>query len=387
MGAARRAGMKPMASPARYLSRIRLSHFRNYAMAALDLDARHLVLTGPNGAGKTNLLEAVSLFSPGRGLRRAPFDTLGQIGSGAGWAVAITLETPDGPVDLGTGLQSGDASRRVRLNGADAPNVEALTDYVRLIWLTPSMDGLFTGPAGDRRRFYDRLVMTLIPGHGRTVADYESAMRQRNRLIEDNADPLWIDAIEAEMAERASAIHFARMDCIGHLQRLIDRSLDVAEHFPAAGLSLTPLFEDGHANVASSALEAELIARWRAERPRDRAAGRTLTGPHRTDLEIVYRAKAMPAALASTGEQKALLIGLILAHARLVKSMTGIAPLLLLDEVAAHLDPARRAALFAVLDALETQCVMTGTDALLFEALGARGQFVRVENGALSPTP
>lgn len=367
----------------RYISRLRLSHFRNYQHAALDLDGRHLVLTGPNGAGKTNLLEAISLLSPGRGLRRAAFEEVAAHGSDGQWAVAATVETPDGPADVGTGSAPGESGRKVRINGAPARTIEEMSDYLRLLWLTPAMDGLFTGPASDRRRFLDRLVGTLIPGHSSSVGDYETAMRQRNKLLGDDADPLWITAVEAQMAAHAGAVHFARADSLGHLQKLILDSLG-HEAFPAAHVALTPLFTDGSAEPASStALEAELKSRWHLGRSADRAAGRTLDGPHRVDFEVRYAQKDVPAALGSTGEQKALLIGLILAHARLVKSMTSITPFLLLDEIAAHLDPDRRSALFASLDQLETQCFMSGTDPVLFEALAGSAQRVRVEDGRL----
>jgi DNA replication and repair protein RecF len=369
----------------RYISRLRLSHFRNYQHAALDLDGRHLVLTGPNGAGKTNLLEAISLLSPGRGLRRAAFDEVAAHGSDGLWAVAATIETPDGPADVGTGSGPGETGRKVRINGAPARAVEELSDYLRLLWLTPAMDGLFTGPASDRRRFLDRLVGTLIPGHSSSVSDYETAMRQRNRLLADEADPLWVAALEAQMAAHAGAIHFARADSLGHLQNLILESLG-HEAFPAARVGLTPLFGDGTAEpLSSTALEIELKSRWQSSRAADRSAGRTLHGPHRVDFDVRHAQKDVPAALGSTGEQKALLIGLILAHARLVKSMTGITPFLLLDEIAAHLDPDRRAALFASLDQLETQCFMSGTDPVLFQALAGSAQRVRVEDGRLAP--
>jgi DNA replication and repair protein RecF len=245
------------------------------------------------------------------------------------------------------------------------------------------MDGLFTGPAAERRRFLDRLVTTLIPSHSAAVADYDRATRQRNRLLEENADPLWLNALEAEMAAHAAALHFARADSILHLQAMIAESLEDSA-FPAAQLALTPLFEDRHEPASSPALEAELKSLWAGSRGQDRAAGRTVNGPHRVDLEVLYAQKHMPAALGSTGEQKALLVGLILAHARLVLARTGITPFLLLDEIAAHLDPDRRAALFVALDALETQCLMTGTDPMLFDALGDRAQRVTVRDGRLS---
>lgn len=366
----------------RYISRLRLSTFRNYASAALDLDERHVVLTGANGSGKTNLIEAVSLLSPGRGLRRAPFESLAQQGGEGNWAVAATIETDDGPADLGTGSTSGETSRKVRINGANARAIEDLTDWIRLLWLTPSMDGLFTGPAADRRRFLDRLVMTLIPDHGVTVTHFETAMRQRNKLLEENSEPAWLSAVEAQMAEQASAIYFARLDSLEHLQQLAREGLESA--FPAADLALAPLFAPDESYASSTALEQVLKAHWQESRREDAAVKRTLSGPHRTDLSVTHAQKAMPAHLCSTGEQKALLIGLILAHARLVAQMTGITPILLLDEIAAHLDPDRRLALFSALEALGTQCWMTGTDPMLFEGLGARAQHVTVEAGRLT---
>src|SRR6185437_17117819 len=230
--------------------------------------------------------------------------------------------------------------------------------------------------------FLDRLVTTLIPDHSASVAAYEKTMRQRNRLLAENAEAGWIAAVEQQMAIEAGAVHFSRTDSLAHLQQLIDQSVE-DESFPNARLSLSPLFADGHEPVSASALEAELRARWAADRGIDRAAGRTVFGPHRVDFEVVHAQKRMPAALGSTGEQKALLIGLVLAHARLVARMTGITPFLLLDEIAAHLDPGRRAALFRALDGLGTQCFLTGTDPILFEALGATAQTVSVRDGRL----
>jgi DNA replication and repair protein RecF len=296
--------------------------------------------------------------------------------------VAATVEAPEGPADIGTGLDA-EGTRRVRINGANARAIEDLSAYVRVLWLTPAMDGLFTGPASERRRFLDRLVTTLVPSHSTAVNDYEKAMRQRNRLLEDDADPLWIGAVEAEMAAQAAAVHFARLDTLAQLQRLIAEGVD-DRRFPAARLELTPPAEGMAEPGASAALEAALRRRWAETRALDRTARRTTEGPHRIDLAVFYAQKQMPAALGSTGEQKALLVGLVLAHARLVKRAAGITPFLLLDEIAAHLDPDRRAALFDTIDGLGSQCFMTGTDALLFAALGARAQHVTVRDGRLA---
>ena len=371
--------------PLRSISRLRLSHFRNYLTAALDLDRRHLVLVGPNGAGKTNLLEAISLLSPGRGLRGAPFEDVAALGSDGSWAVAATIETPAGPVDIGTGSGGAEGGRRVRINGANARTIEEMSAYLRVLWLTPAMDGLFTGPAGDRRRFLDRLVTTLIPSHSATVSDYEKAMRQRNRLLDEHADSRWLDALEAQMAALGAAIHFARSDSLADLEALV--AAEPGTDFPTARLGLTPMTGIAIGAGSSADLEQVLRETWGRGRSVDRAAGRTLIGPHRVDLEIVHVQKAMPAALGSTGEQKALLIGLVLAHARLVRRATGIAPFLLLDEIAAHLDPGRRAALFSALDGLGAQCFMTGTDPMLFEALADDAQRVAVKDGHLAADP
>jgi len=371
-----------MTQPQRHISRLRLTSYRNYASAALDLDARHVVLTGENGAGKTNLIEAVSLLSPGRGLRRAPFDTLALAGGNGLWAIAATIETEYGPVDIGTGAAGDAGARRVRINGANARSVEEMSEHLRILWLTPAMDGLYSGPASDRRRFLDRLVTTLVPGHSAAVADYEKAMRQRNRLLEENGDPAWLAAIEAQMAQYASAIHFARTDSLSHLQSLMDASV-ADTGFPPARLELSSMLE-GHEPENASVLETELAHLWRANRALDRAAGRTTLGPHRIDMAVFHAQKAMPAAICSTGEQKALLIGLILIHARLVGQMTGMTPILLLDEIAAHLDPTRRAALFSALDKLGTQCWMTGTDPMLFDGLGSHAQHFSVRAGTIA---
>ena len=365
-----------------HISRLRLTNFRNYASAALDPTDKHVVLTGPNGAGKTNILEAVSLLTPGRGLRRANFEALALHNGGGDWAVAATIETEYGAVDLGTGQDGPDQSgRRVRINGAAAKSVDQLGEYLRILWLTPAQDGLFSGPAADRRRFFDRLVLALIPGHGAEVGAFEKAMRQRNKLLDQNDDPAWLTAIEAQMAAHASAMHFARVDTIAHLNEFLrDGSSDA---FPTAHLTLQSQDELAECQT-STELEQAFLSLWRDRRHLDRAAGRTTVGPHRADIMVTNLDKQVPANICSTGEQKALLVGLIMAHAQLVKQMTKISPLLLLDEIAAHLDVNRRAALFSLLNQLGTQCWMTGTDQMLFEALQGDADFYHVQDALVT---
>lgn len=368
-----------------FLSRLKLSDFRNYAGLSLDLDARHVVLTGENGAGKTNLMEAVSFLSPGRGLRRAAYADVARVGAEAGFSVFAELEGMDGPVEIGTGTAGADEgqARRLRLNGTAAKTVDELLDHVRVLWLTPAMDGLFTGGSGDRRRFLDRLVLSLDPEHGRRASDYERAMRSRNKLLsEGRPDPVWLTGLERQMAELGISMALARQEMLGLLAGLVDRNHEGGV-FPAADLALSG-FLDGEWHRPAFDLEEQYLEMMKNGRYRDAAAGRTLDGPHRSDLLIRHRTKNMEAARCSTGEQKALLVGLILAHARLVGNMTGHAPVLLLDEIAAHLDEGRRAALFDLVDDLGGQAFMTGTDQSMFSALGGRARYLTVANGTVS---
>ncbi len=377
-----------------FVETLKLSHFRNYPSLRLDLDAHHVVLTGENGAGKTNLLEAVSFLSPGRGLRRTPYDRVAQVAGEKDplqgtWAVHAVLEGPAGPVEIGTGLQAGptgvETQRRVHINGAAARGADALLEHSRILWLTPAMDGLFTGAKGDRRRFLDRLVLAIDPTHGRRVNDFERAMRSRNKLLEDHsADASWLDSIEAQMAETAVAIAFARNELIALLRGIIaDGPTGPDAVFPNAEISLEGPLEGLIQEGAAADLEDQYRALLCRNRPRDRAAGRTLEGPHRSNLDICHGPKNMPAALCSTGEQKALLTGIVLAHAKLVADVSGIMPILLLDEIAAHLDEGRRAAMFDLIDTIGCQAWMTGTDAHMFESLGDRAQFFKVASGAV----
>lgn len=367
------------------LTRLKLGDFRNYAGLSLDLDARHVVLTGENGAGKTNLMEAVSFLSPGRGLRRAAYADVARVGAETGFSVFAELEGMDGPVEIGTGTAGAEEgqTRRLRLNGTTAKTVDELLDHLRVLWLTPAMDGLFTGGSGDRRRFLDRLVLSLDPEHGRRATDYERAMRSRNKLLsEGRPDPVWLTGLERQMAELGISMALARQEMLGLLAGLVDRNHEGGV-FPAADLALSG-FLDGEWHRPAFDLEEQYLEMMKNGRYRDAAAGRTLDGPHRSDLLMRHRAKNMEAARCSTGEQKALLVGLILAHARLVGNMTGHAPVLLLDEIAAHLDEGRRAALFDLVDDLGGQAFMTGTDQSMFSALGGRARYLTVANGTVS---
>lgn len=369
------------------VTRLRLTAFRNYPGLALDPDPASVVLTGENGAGKTNLLEALSYLAPGRGLRGARLgDVTRMQGAGVGatecWAVAATAEGPEGPVDIGTGLQptaNGGAIRRtVHIERQPASGPAALGEVVRIMWLTPQMDRIFTEGPAHRRRFLDRLVIALNPAHGREVAAYERAMRERNRLLaEGRADPAWLGALEGRMAAHGVAMAAARLDGVARLTAGMDAAVGA---FPAGVLDVVGVLEDALKSRPAVEAEDHFRAELQAGRARDAAAGRALQGPHGSDLRVHHADTGMAAELCSTGEQKALLLGITLASARLVKAEAA-APILLLDEVAAHLDERRRWALFEELEALESQCWMTGTDAGLFAALEGRAAFYAVAEG------
>ncbi len=385
-----------------WIETLKLTHFRNYGQISLNLDARHVVLSGDNGAGKTNLLEAISLLSPGRGLRRAPYDTIAQsLGNDPSldpqfgtWTVFASLHGALGPARIGTGIAavpgaSGDVdrNRKTHIDGVNARSTETLLDHARIVWLTPAMDGLFTGPGSDRRRFLDRMVLAIDPSHGRRVSEFERAMRSRNKLLEDrNASSSWLDGIESQIAETGVAVAFARRELVTLLQGIIARTMTGGDGpFPNADIAIEGTLESMIAEGAAADLEDAYRALLCTNRARDRAAGRMLDGPHRSNLLVRHGPKNMAAALCSTGEQKALLLGLVLAHAQLVCDVSGMTPIILLDEVAAHLDEQRRAGLFDLIDAIGCQAWMTGTDAPMFGALGDRAQFFNVSNGQVSP--
>jgi DNA replication and repair protein RecF len=375
-----------------WVERLQLTCFRNYAGLTLSVGPEPVVLCGPNGSGKTNLLEALSLLASGQGLRGAPYPELARLGD-AGWAVAAHLRTPHGGVDIGTGgSASSEMSRRsgriVRIDGEDQTGSGALADYVEMVWLTPAMDGLFTGPASERRRFLDRLIACFDPGYRPYVGQFERAMQQRNRLLaEDVREPSRFHGFERIMAETGVAIAAARAAALAEVQAAIDlrRAAPTGTVFPWAELVLSGTLEADLAMRPALDVEDDYVKALAAGRERDRAAGRTLDGPHRSDLIVGHGPKEMPAKVCSTGEQKALLIGLVLAHADLVRQRRdGAAPILLLDEIAAHLDPLRRAALFDEIVALGSQVWMSGTDLEAFAALGNRAQNHRVEDGRIT---
>jgi len=387
-----------------------LTRYRSYEKARLSLGgaAPLVVLTGPNGAGKTNVLEALSYLAPGRGLRRAALGEVTRFGADGPWAVAAELMLGDEPVRVGTGIEAGPASaasgdddgdedegsatgrRLVRIDGETVTSTNALGDRWSVSWLTPQMDRLFIEAPSGRRRFLDRLVIGLYPDHSRQIAAYERVMRERNRLLADrgtHADPAWVSALEARMAEHGAAVAAARLEFAGQLAGfLAEPKGEEAAAFPEARLAidgwLEGLMADGMAPVEA---EAAYRAKLAEARRMDAATGRAAVGPHKTDLLVVHGPKDMPAGLCSTGEQKALLIALTLADARLVAAHRGRAPLLLLDEVAAHLDADRRAALFAVLASLKGQCWLTGTDRSVFAAAESGAEFFNVEGGIVRP--
>ena len=371
-----------------YVARLSLADFRNYSSLALDFRSGAVVLTGENGAGKTNLLEAISFLSPGRGLRRAVLEDVARAGAAGGFAVHARVDGAFGEVEIGTGTMGEGpeaAGRKVRINGAPARSAEDMLEWLRIMWLTPAMDALFAGPAAERRRFVDRLVLAIDPAHGRRALDYEKAMRGRNRLLADNVrDDSWFEAIETQMAETGTAIAAARVEIVRLLSAMIER-LPGDGPFPRSDIALAGTLEE--ALPGRPAVDAEEAFRRSLadNRGRDRAAGRTLDGPHRSDLLVRHRPKDMPAELCSTGEQKALLTGLVLSHARLVAELSGAAPILLLDEIAAHLDAGRRAALFSILEELDCQAFMTGTDPELFSSIRERAQFFTVAGGTVAP--
>ncbi len=361
--------------------RLVLGDYRSYPALDLPLSGAPVVLAGHNGAGKTNLLEALSFFTPGRGFRRAELAECARDAGRGGWAVSVEVEDASqvvGAVQLGTGLEPPDgaaaASRRCRIDRAAVPSAKGFAEHLRVVWLTPAMDGLFAGPASERRRFLDRIVLTVDSEHGTRVSALERALRNRNRVLEEGrqsgrVDAAWAEAAEREVASLGVAVAAARHETVTRLASLIALHRDPSSPFPWADVSAVGGVEALVANHPALDAEDRYRALLRDTRARDAAAGRTSIGPHLSDLAVRHGPKDAEAARSSTGEQKALLVGLVLASARLVTAMSGIAPLVLLDEIAAHFDPVRREALYGELRALGGHVFMTGADPALFAEL------------------
>ena len=369
--------------------RLTLHNFRNYRTASLEADAGTIALVGPNGAGKTNLIEAISFLMPGRGLRRATLNEIAFNEGDGSWAVAAEIEGAFGLATLGTGIEpppedGATTVRQCRIDREPVSSAAAFADHLRVIWLTPAMDSLFTGAPSERRRFLDRLALAVDAEHSGRVNALERSLRSRNRLLEDTrADAHWLDAVEHETAELAVAVASLRVETVRRLAAVLARRND--SPFPPAEIAIDGWLEDIIPVHPAGDVEQRYRAVLRDNRSRDAAAGRTLDGPHLSDLKVRYAAKDIPAAEASTGEQKALLIGLVLAHARLLSEMTGVAPILLLDEVLAHLDPTRRLALHGELAELGAQTWMTGADPALFREIQSPAAVIEVKSGTLSP--
>jgi DNA replication and repair protein RecF len=373
---------------AAFIRRLTLSNFRSYHAAQVQLDrAGPVVLTGANGAGKTNLIEAVSLLAPGRGLRRATMEELAFSEGDGAWAISAEIEGMLGLATLGTGIDppAGEESiptRKCRIDRESVGSATAFADHLRVVWLTPAMDPLFNGPASERRRFLDRLVLAVDAQHSSRVAALERSLRSRNRLLEDSpGDSHWLDAVEHETAEVAVAVAAGRAETAKRLSAALEASRDTAREFPQAQITLQGWMEQLLPDHSAVEIEDRYRSLLKDNRARDAAAGRTLDGPHLSDLVVLHASKNIPAADASTGEQKALLIRLVLAHASLIKQMTGFAPLLLLDELIAHLDPSRRAALYDALSLLGAQVWMTGADPAAFGDIVGRAQVFLVRGG------
>jgi DNA replication and repair protein RecF len=394
LSATPRRSPAPAPAPRLWVRRLQVTAFRNYRHAELATDGRPVVLTGPNGAGKTNLLEAVSFLAPGRGLRRAGLSEVErfaqQDNAATAWAVAARVETPAGPRDLGTGRDpaaTGRERRAVKIDGDFAASQQALGEIVAITWLTPQMDRLFQdGPSG-RRRFVDRLVYGVDPAHAGRVNAYEHALRERARLLRGavRPDPAWLGALERRMAETGVAIAAARRHLVARLADAARGEDPAGGAFPKADLGLSGALESWLDEASALQAEERLQAALAEARARDAETGGAAYGPHRSDLVAHHAAKELPADYCSTGEQKALLIAIVLAHARLLTGERGFAPLVLLDEVAAHLDAERRTALFDELTGLGAQPWLTGTEPGLFRDLAGRAQFATVEDGRIAP--
>jgi DNA replication and repair protein RecF len=374
------------------IRRLALTNFRSYRSASIELGAGPIILVGANGAGKTNLIEAISFLTPGRGLRRATLEEVAFSEGDGSWAVAAEVEGALGLATLGTGIapavEDAPPQRMCRIDREPVASVAAFADHIRVIWLTPAMDRLFNEPASERRRFLDRLVLAVDAQHSGRVSALERSLRSRNRLLENpRPDMHWLDAVEHETAELAVAVAALRAETVRRLQGALAERSTFPDSFPAAEIALHGWMEQALVGQPAVEVEDRYRRQLKENRARDAQAGRTLDGPHLTDLAVFYAGKHIPATDASTGEQKALLIGLVLAHAGLVGEMTGFAPVLLLDEVVAHLDPSRRNALYDALSRLGSQVWMTGADPLAFAEIVPHAQIFEVTSGQICRLP
>ena len=378
-----------------WIERLALTNFRSYAQVVIETGPEPQVIAGANGAGKTNLLEALSLLAPGQGMRRAPFSEIPRAGGDGGFAVASRVHTLNGAADIGTGLnpqsdpngERATTGRIVRIDGVAQSGSGVLADYLEIVWVTPAMDGLFTGAAAERRRFLDRLILCFDPGYRTIAGRFERAMTSRNRMLSDGVrDNAQLAGFEQVMAENGIAVAAARLEAVSAMAAIVARrkARDPNSAFPWSDFALEGKIEQDLANMPAVEAEDGYARVLRETRERDRAAGRTLDGPHRSDLVVGHGPKQIAARLCSTGEQKALLLGLVLAHAELLtERQEGAAPVLLLDEITAHLDEHRRAALFEEILRLKAQAWMTGTDAASFTALAGKARFWRVDESQI----
>ncbi|AGA64046.1 DNA recombination and repair protein RecF [Liberibacter crescens BT-1] len=365
------------------LNILKLTEFRNYDSLLLKFDTPCVVILGENGIGKTNILEAISFLSPGRGLRLASYRDIRRIGSSSNFSIFADVEGITGPAEILIKLEVKDNTlvRRLRINGVKVRGVDELNNYLRINWLVPSMDRIFSGPVTDRRRFLDRMVFSFDPRHGSYIINFEKLMRDRNRLLtEGRFDPSWLSAIESQMAELGIAIERTRAEMISKLSLLIaDVESSQKKYFPSARLGISG-FMDNKLDNNILELQKEYAAILCKYRKRDAIAGRTLEGPHRSDLIVYHSENNLKAHQSSTGEQKVLLMSIFLAHARLISSTTGFRPILLLDEIAAHLDKKRRAVLFDIVNDIGAQVFMTGSDKEQFSTLACKARFIQLSN-------
>lgn len=372
-----------------WVETLKLHNFRCYKSAAFSgLRSGLIVLHGPNGAGKTNVLEALSILAPGRGLRGARVMEMQKQNGDTPWAISASVHNDYGQTQIGTGLEPDKEKRIVRINGENARGQNALAEHLSCIWLTPQMDRLFLDSSRERRKFLDRMVFAFDPAHSGRVTRYENAMRQRSKLLSDpneKADLSWITGLEKQMAETGIAIAAARLDFTARLQQACEEHK--TEHFPLATLKAKGTIEELLENAPALEVEDLFLYQLGQSRAKDALTGGAATGPHKSDLAVFYTAKDMPADQCSTGEQKALLIGIILAHARLIQAERGSPPVLLLDEVAAHLDESRRAALYALLQELGAQTWLTGTEHSLFSAIEGQAQFFEIRDSSVLTQP